>query len=90
MITKAFFLEKVSLAVIQMIVITVNLLSLHRSLLLNLLTKLSLFLGGRDFLCPFIYMGYSNGQLESEVQGGRGDNGDTGLQIMVILILMKF
>ena len=24
-------------------------------------------------------MGYSNGQLESEVQGGRGGKGDTGL-----------
>ena len=24
-------------------------------------------------------MGYSNGQLESEVQGGRGEKGDPGL-----------
>ena len=24
-------------------------------------------------------MGYSNGQLESEVQGGRGEKGDNGL-----------
>ena len=27
----------------------------------------------------YIYMGYSNGQLESEVKGARGEKGDPGL-----------
>ena len=31
-------------------------------------------------------MGYSNGQLESEVQGGRGEKGDTGLPLFRIHI----